>query len=89
MSSHCFWSYAWFDPKRHGDVSHSKTFAKSRNEFLAFLFAFIRMFRGLKFGLLSARRLILHPILTNRVSATAWFCALPLQVGKLLMKIIG
>ena len=55
MSSHCFGSYAWFDPKRHRDVSHSKSFAKSRNEFLAFLFAFIRVFRGLKFGLLPAR----------------------------------
>jgi hypothetical protein len=37
-----------FDPKRHEDVSNSKSFAKSSKT--CFLLAFIRVFRGLNFG---------------------------------------
>jgi len=44
-SSHRFLSRAWFDPKRHGVVSHSESFAKpSRNPCL--LFACIACFAG-------------------------------------------
>lgn len=46
-SSHRFWSCY---PKRHGDVSHSESFVKSSDEFFAFLFALIRVFRGLNLG---------------------------------------
>jgi hypothetical protein len=43
-----FFGSVRFDPKRHEDVSHSKSFAKSCKT--SFLLAFIRVFRGLNFG---------------------------------------
>ena len=45
-SSYRFLSSAALNPKRHEDVSHSESFAKSSRSFLPF--AFICVFRGLK-----------------------------------------
>jgi hypothetical protein len=45
-----FRSHASFHQKRHDDLSHSQSFAKSSNESLCFVFAFIRVIRGLNFG---------------------------------------
>jgi hypothetical protein len=44
--------HAWFDPKRHEDVSHSQSFAKSSRD--SFILAFIRVIRGLNVWVFAA-----------------------------------